>query len=103
MKNGGKMVKVDKKVLMESDLVKMGGTYYYKFKEVIVNNTPMLSMSILTLSGSKAENVQVLKNNLRQTENLLKNEIECVRVLQRVPVRSAQLSLLARMSLTDLV
>ena len=54
-KNGGKMVKVDKKVLMESDLVKMGGTYYYKFKEVVVNNTPMLSMSILTLSGSIAE------------------------------------------------
>ena len=55
VKNGGKMIKVDKKVLMESDLVKMGGTYYYKFKETIVNNTPMISMSILTLSGSPAE------------------------------------------------
>ena len=30
-------------------------------------------------SENKAENVQVLKNNLRQTENLLKNEIEAVK------------------------
>lgn len=55
MYNGGKMVKVDKKVLMESDLVRMGDTYYYKFKETMVNKTPMISMSILTLTGSIAE------------------------------------------------